>query len=221
MLTLESDRLILRTFEVRDVEEFAAYRSDPEVARYQGWDAPFTELQAIEFIRAMRRVPPGAPGKWLQLAIQVKASGKLAGDCAFKVEAEDSHQAEMGLTIARPFQRQGYGFEATTCLLDFLFFELKLHRVRAGCDELNLVSSHLLEKIGLRREAHFIENLWFKGRWSSEYWYAILDREWAALRGVSLTQGEGWTASQEDPQPEPADDPDSLLVARSRWQNRS
>ncbi|GAP12546.1 acetyltransferase [Longilinea arvoryzae] len=221
MLTLETDRLILRAFEVRDVEGFAAYRSDPDVARYQGWDIPFTELQAVEFIRAMRRVQAGAPGKWLQLAIQVKSSGELAGDCAFKVEAEDPHQAEMGLTIARKFQRQGYGFEATVRLLDYLFFELKMHRVRAGCDELNLVSCHLLEKIGLRREAHLIENLWFKGRWSSEYWFGILDREWAARRGVSLARGEDVTASAEDPQSDPGDDPDSLLIARSRWQNRS
>lgn len=182
MLTLESDRLILRVLETRDVEGFADYRSDPEVARYQGWEAPFTEIQAIEFIRAMRRVQPGAPGKWLQLALEVKESGQLAGDCAFKVDAGDTHQAEIGMTVARPFQQHGYGFEATTRLLDYLFFELKMHRVRAGCDVLNEPSYRLLEKLGLRREAHFVENLWFKGRWSSEYWYGILEREWVEKR---------------------------------------
>jgi len=81
-LKLETERLILRTFEPRDVPAFAAYRSDPEVARYQGWSAPYSEEQAAAFVRAVRRVKPGAPGKWLQLAIQVKAGGGLAGAAA-------------------------------------------------------------------------------------------------------------------------------------------
>jgi len=54
-LPIETDRLILRKFELRDVPAFAAYRSDPEVARFQGWEAPFSEQQAAKFIRSMRR----------------------------------------------------------------------------------------------------------------------------------------------------------------------
>lgn len=180
---METERLILRTFEMRDVPVFAAYRSDPEVARYQGWEAPFSEQQAEKFVRAMRRVKPGAPGRWLQLAIEVKQSGLLAGDCAFQVQKNDPRQATVGLTLARVFQGLGYGHEAMSRLLDYLFFELKLHRVHADCDVLNPAAYRSLEKLGLRREAHFVESLWFKGGWASEYWYAILDREWAERRG--------------------------------------
>jgi RimJ/RimL family protein N-acetyltransferase len=53
-----------------------------------------------------------------------------------------------------------------------------LHRVRANCDVENTPAWKTLERIGFRREAHFVENLWFRDRWSSEYWYALLDREW-------------------------------------------
>lgn len=184
-LPMETDRLILRQFDLRDVPAFAAYRSDPEVARFQGWDAPFGDEQAAAFVRSMRRVKPGTPGKWLQLALQVKATGELAGDCAFRVDSGDPRQAAIGLTLARAFQGRGYGHEAMTRLLDYLFFELKLHRVHADCDELNEPAYRSLEKLGLRREAHFVENLWFKGGWASEYWYAILEREWAERRKLS------------------------------------
>lgn len=186
-LSLETERLILRTFEMRDAPAFAAYRSDPDVARYQGWNTPYTEQQAVAFVRAMRRVQPGAPGKWLQLAIEVKAGGELAGDCAFHVDSGDPRQATIGLTLARAFQGRGYGHEAMTRLLDFLFFELKLHRVHADCDVLNEPAFRSLEKLGLRREAHFVDSLWFKGGWASEYWYAILEREWAERRGGEQT----------------------------------
>jgi RimJ/RimL family protein N-acetyltransferase len=65
------------------------------------------------------------------------------------------------------------------CLLEYLFGELHLHRVIATCDVENIASFRLLERIGMRREAHLVENIWFKGAWGSEYSYALLYREWS------------------------------------------
>jgi RimJ/RimL family protein N-acetyltransferase len=178
-LILETERLWLRPLQPADVEVFAAYRSDPDVARYQGWDAPFSVAQAAAFIDAMARREPGTPGVWYQLGIELKSGGGLAGDCAFHVLAEDARQADIGVTLARAHQGRGYASEALARLLDYLFVDLGLHRVRAVCDAENLASARLLERLGLRREGHFIENVWFKGRWGSEYAYAVLREEWA------------------------------------------
>jgi aminoglycoside 6'-N-acetyltransferase len=175
---LETDRLILRAFQDDDLYSFVAYRSDPAVAHYQSWEAPYSPVQAAEFIEELKGVQPGQPGEWYQVAIALKTTGEMIGDCAFHVLAEDPLQAEMGFTLAALYQGQGYGSEAVTCLLAYLFDDLSLHRVRAFCDVENLASARLLERVGLRREGHFIENLWFKGRWASEYAYAILRREW-------------------------------------------
>ena len=188
-LTLTSKRLILRPLQAADSVVFAAYRSDPEVARYQGWEAPFNEQQAAEFIAAMQVREPGTPGEWLQLAIQVRETGVVVGDCAFERLAREPRQAEIGITLARSWQGQGLATEALSCLLDYLFGELELHRVQANCDVENHNSMRLMERLGMRREAHFVENLWFKGRWSSEYWYGILRSEWLAIRGRPTDEG--------------------------------
>jgi RimJ/RimL family protein N-acetyltransferase len=45
----------------------------------------------------------------------------------------------------------------------------------------NVASWRLLEKLGFRREAHLIENIFFKGAYGSEYHYALLEREWKKL----------------------------------------
>ena len=182
-LILESERLILRPLQAADSVTFSAYRSDPLVARYQGWDAPFSEQQAAEFIAAMQARVPGMPGEWVQLAIQVQETGVMVGDCAFQRLARDSRQAEFGITLARHGQNRGFATEALTRLLDYLFDELELHRVQANCDVENHSSMRLMERLGMRREAHFVENLWFKGHWSSEYWYGILRPEWQAAHG--------------------------------------
>lgn len=179
----ETDRLILRAFQYIDVEPFAAYRSDPEIAKFQYWDIPFTEEKAAKFIEEMKGIQPGIPGEWYQIAIELKMMHLLIGDCAFCILAEDSQQAEIGFTLARQYQGKGYATEAVRRLLDYLFGELNLHRVRAICHVDNLASAKLLKRVGMRREAEFIENIWFKGEWISEYWYGILHREWTKETG--------------------------------------
>jgi len=184
MLMLETPRLILRPFQDSDLETFAAYRSDPEVARYQGWEAPYSVEKAAEFIAEMRQKQPAIQGEWYQLAIELKHGIRLMGDCAFHLLAHDPRQAEIGFTLARQHQGHGYATEAVTCLLDHLFRDLDLHRVIASCDVDNHASACLMERVGMRREGHFLENIWFKGAWGSEYLYALLQKEWT-LRWAS------------------------------------
>ncbi|MEA5078200.1 MAG: GNAT family protein [Anaerolineaceae bacterium] len=177
-LPFETPRLILRAFRPEDAAAFSAYRSDPEVARYQGWTAPYSLQQAQEFVAEMMRTIPGTPGEWYQIALEEKVSGQVIGDVAFHIEANSPQQAILGITLASAYQSKGYATEAMQRLLQFLFEELKLHRVSAYIDVDNPASYHLLERLGFRREGHFVENTWFKGAWGSEYFYALLGREW-------------------------------------------
>ncbi len=178
LFTFKTERLLLRSFQDSDLEPFMTYRSDPSIAQYQGWEAPYSREAAAAFVDEMKGKQPGTPGQWYQIAIELRATGEMIGDCAFQILAEDAQQADIAFTLSRAFQGKGYATEAVTWLLDYLFGELRLHRVRAICDAENLASAKLLERIGFRREAHFVENIWFKGAWGSEYYYGLLKREW-------------------------------------------
>lgn len=180
ILDLKTQRLRLRAFQEGDISTFQAYRSDPEVAKYQGWEAPYSREDATQFVQEMMERTPGEPGQWYQAAIELKSNGRMIGDCAFKRLGEDVRQAEIGITIAREFQGRGYGVEAIAGLLGYLFGELELHRARANIDPENAASRRVLEKLGFRHEGTFVESLWYKGRWADEAWYAILEREWEA-----------------------------------------
>jgi [ribosomal protein S5]-alanine N-acetyltransferase len=107
----------------------------------------------------------------------------LIGDCAFQVlphdVGHDPRQAEIGFSFARALQGQGFATEAVSRLLDYLFGDLNLHRVVAITDAENRAAARLLERLGLRREGAFVENVWFKGAWGSEFYYALLHHEWA------------------------------------------
>ena len=176
-LPLATSRLILRRFQGSDLEAFLAYRNDPDVARYQSWTS-YSREEAEAFLARQRALEPGTPGEWSQIALERRDAPGLIGDCALKVLAEDPRQAEIGFTLARAWQGHGYGAEAVTALLGHLFGTLGLHRVFAVTDAENAAAAALLERVGLRREGHLVENIWFKGVWGSEFLYAMLEREW-------------------------------------------
>ena len=184
-VTLETDRLILRHFTDADLVPFMAYRNDPDVARYQGWEG-ISEAEAHTFIAEQKLVQPGVPGQWFQIAIALKETGMLAGDCALKINEHDERQAEIGYTLARAYQGKGMAAEAVSRVLDYAFKTLELHRVIAITDCENAASIALLERLGLRREGHFIQNVWFKGKWADEYLYAILQHEWLGKHSISV-----------------------------------
>jgi RimJ/RimL family protein N-acetyltransferase len=173
---LETVRLTIRRFERSDVDPFLTYRNDPEVAKYQSWES-CTKQEAIDLVREMEATDPGTPGEWFQFAIEFKQTATLIGDCGLKTEA-DGRQAEIGFTFSRAYQGRGLASEAVARLLDYAFGGLGLHRVYAITDQENVRSVALLERLGMRREGEFVENAWFKGRWSSEYLYATLRDEW-------------------------------------------
>ncbi len=177
-LPWETPRLILRSFAERDLARFVAYRSDPLVARYQTWNAPYPEADARLLLQMMQRSVLGAPGEWYQIAVELKSEGALIGDLMFHVASQDGQQGEFGVTFARPYQGQGYATEALRRLLAYAFEELHLHRVIARLDTRNIRSAKLMERLGMRREAHFLQSFFIKGGWTDEYWYAILSEEW-------------------------------------------
>lgn len=186
---LETMRLILRQFKESDLGVFLAYRNDPEVAKYQGWNVPYLRREAVEFVHEMMIADP-EQGKWFQVAVELKSIQVMIGDVAFFIKKEDERQALIGYTLARSFWGYGYAFEAVSGLLGYLFSELHLHRVVAECDVENKASWHLLEKLGFRREAYLVENIFFNGAYGSEYHYAMLGREWQEQNSQSLIMGK-------------------------------
>jgi hypothetical protein len=97
---LTTARLALRRFRPEDLDAFAAYRSDPEVARYQSWEAPYELGRARQFLEELEAVHPDTPGEWFQFAVTLRGTDRLIGDCAAHLDADDPRQAEIGFTLA-------------------------------------------------------------------------------------------------------------------------
>lgn len=174
----QTERLCLRQLAPDDAAPIFAYRSLPKVSEYQSWPQSMEDLQ--EAICSMSLREFGTPG-WYQIGIALLTDGRLIGDCGARFLETDSRVAEVAITIAPAFQSRGYASEALVALLNLLFLKQKIHRVYASVDPRNAASMGLMERIGLRKEAHFKQSLWFKGSWVDDVHFAILASEWSKL----------------------------------------
>ncbi|MEI8411361.1 MULTISPECIES: GNAT family N-acetyltransferase [unclassified Kribbella] len=173
---VRTERLGLRRFTTADAEAFAAYRSAPEVARYQSWDAPVSLADALELVQDFEQGDPAVPG-WFQYAIDL--DGVLIGDLGLNLH-DNLMQAELGFTLSPAYQGNGYATEAVRGLLDHLFIERNLHRVSAECDARNTASARLLERVGFRQEGLRRANSWFKGEWTDDLLFGLLRTDYVS-----------------------------------------
>ena len=177
-------RLKLSRLVLSDARTMYEYRSDPEVCRYQSFE-PKSLAEVEAFIDALGAIAFDTAGSWFQFAIRHLETGVLVGDLGVRFTAEDPRQVELGFTVAPKHQGQGFGTESVSGVLNHLFVDLQKHRVFASVDPRNKPSVLLLERVGMRMEAHFRESLWFKNEWADDMVFGILRSEWKgpALHG--------------------------------------
>jgi len=174
---LITERLRLRRLVPADCPAMFAYRSDPSVVAYQTWEP--RDLTEIErFVADQMKLHPDTPDSWFQLAITSLQTNELVGDCGLHFPADEEQQAEIGITIAPAWQRHGFAAETVSAGFGYLFDTLDKHRVYASVDPRNTPSVALLERLGMRREAHFRESFLVRGEWTDDLIYALLQREW-------------------------------------------
>jgi RimJ/RimL family protein N-acetyltransferase len=178
VLEITTERLLLRPLLAQDAAAFAAYRSHPDVARYQSWDTGYAPADAERLVAAQAGVELGDPGPWLQLAALDRAGGELCGDCAVRVATDQPRTAEVGVTFAPATQGSGLATEALGAIVARLFEAHGMHRVYAEADDRNAPVHRLLERLGFRCEARLVEADWFKDEWTTLRVYAVLRREW-------------------------------------------
>jgi len=147
---LATERLTLRRLERRDAAVISAYRSDPEVARYQSWQAPYPVQSAEALVHEMEGRRLDQPG-WTQIGIELRATGQLVGDVAF--ENRDASEAAVGYSLASAHWGHGYATEAVGAVvahgLDALGFEVIVAEVVPE----NTASIAVLTRLGFTREA--------------------------------------------------------------------
>ncbi len=183
-LPIETERLSLRAFDAGDLDALAALHGDPELVRWIPWGPRSLEEVHSVLDRKIGCTTFEQQGGGLGFAVCLRDDGRLIGDFTLHYESERDRTAEIGFMLLASQQGHGYAVEGAEAILRLAFADLGMHRVIARLEARNGASAATCERLGMRREAHLVENEWIKGEWQSELLYAMLDREWGNRTGA-------------------------------------
>jgi RimJ/RimL family protein N-acetyltransferase len=156
-MIFETKRLIIRPIKLDDKNEVFSYRSDKETNKYQGW-IPATINDVESFIGNISK-KMNEPETWFQFVIIQRDTQQIIGDIGVHFLDRESNKAEIGCTLSRKFQKKGYATESLKRIIDYLFQDLNKHRIIASIEPENINSIRLVERIGFRKEDHFVDGL--------------------------------------------------------------
>lgn len=176
-MELYTERLILREFRADDWPAVLAYQSHPLYLRYYEWEERTPEA-VQEFVQMFLDQQQGQPRTRFQLAVTLRTSGLLIGNCGIRLASAGDRQADIGFELSPDHWARGYATEAARAIVRFGFDELGLHRIRASCVADNAASIRVLEKLGMSLEGRLRDKAYYKGLWWDTLLFAILDREW-------------------------------------------
>ena len=183
---IETPRLLLREIQAEDEDDVHEYASDPCVSRFDEW-GPNTREKTHEVIARWLKIHEEWPRDETNLAVELRSEKKRIGSVTLYVQDRKNASAYIGYVFNRRYWNQGYATEAARALIDAAFKSLSLHRVWATCDTRNVASWRVMEKLGMRREGHFLKDVFQKGEWRDSYLYAILADEWLQVSDKQQT----------------------------------
>lgn len=149
-----------------------------EQLRYYSSDEPFRKMQPEEFVYFfLTRLMP-ATQNYLPFVVLDGETGHPVGQIHAGRIDYDNQNCMIGFEIHPRYQGRGYGTDAVETLLDYLFFDMELHRVGAEVYEYNIASQKVLKKLGFVLEGRLTQWLYRNQKYWDKLLYGILRDEW-------------------------------------------
>jgi RimJ/RimL family protein N-acetyltransferase len=176
---VRTDRLLLRAATADDLDDMHAYLSRADVCRYVPFEPLSRDQVAEKIAKWSTALTLSTETDFWQLAVErLDDPGRVVGHVFFALRSIADETAEIGWMLDPEVGGRGYATETARAILRIGFEEIRVHRVFANLDPRNVASIALCKRLGMREEAHFVEDIWFKGGWADTGIYGILAREW-------------------------------------------
>lgn len=180
---LRTERLELRPFTDDDLDALFEMQNGEEMTRYL-YSKPRTRDEMREQLRRLEQMTAiDEETDSIRLAAVLRESGVVVGDISLWRTSREHATCELGYVLHPGHYGHGYATEAGAALLRLGFEDLGMHRIVATADARNLASIRVMQRLGMRPEAHLRENEFIKGEWTDEVIYAMLQAEWLARAG--------------------------------------
>lgn len=168
-----TERLTIRPFKSTDLQDVFAIYNDEDTCKFLLHNK-WTQEDMQE--RFNKKLANSVLSKESKLSLAVIYETKVVGDLSvWYTDMKDT--VEIGYGFSNEVAGKGLATEAVSSLVNKLFSEFNVHRIQANLDARNTASQKLCERIGMRKEAHFIQNYWNKNEWTDSFVYGMLSSD--------------------------------------------
>lgn len=177
---LTTDRLVIRRVELDDIDDLAARRGHPDVARYQGWTLPYSRERAERWVAESTAVAGFVEDRWWPTVVVERATGEAVGDLVVRSEW-GGRAAEIGYTLTPAHWGRGFATEAVEAMVAHLVDDLGMTRVHATLHPDNVASARVLERAGFAYEGTTRNSYWVGEENSDDWCYGLTPdhlRQW-------------------------------------------
>jgi RimJ/RimL family protein N-acetyltransferase len=188
-IPIRTKRLLIRPFQLDDLAAYHARRSDPDVARYQDWEMPYSMERAEKAVSSMVAMEGPESDKWWMAVVCDAETGEVFGDVGAEL-SWGGRTAEVGYTFAKEHWGNGYAVEALEALVEYLFDEVGVTRVSGMLHPGNRASAMVLERVGLLFEGETKSSFWVGDELSDDWLYGMTRADWEAWRSRPRHQPE-------------------------------
>jgi len=171
-----TERLILREFDKNDFEAIHEYLSNEKVLEYMPFN-PTSKEETINYLQRFIKFQTEEPRNYIRFVVMLKGNMNIIGECGINILSIKDKCGELIYRFNTKYWNNGYATESAKRLINFGFFELKLHRIEAIVDIRNTASIKILNKIGMNNEGCLKEHKLQKGHWRSSYMFSMLEKE--------------------------------------------
>lgn len=169
-LIIKSPRLVLREYQSSDWAACQIYTQRADILQYEIW-GPNSPEETKYFIAKAMEDQATAPRYIYELAVTLAETGELIGGCGCRIHPEEPQRCDIGYIINPAYWKQGYATEAAQAIIAYATQYWGIQIVEATCDDRNLASQRVLEKVGLQFKRAVQTNQWVKGRFRRYFFY--------------------------------------------------
>lgn len=170
---IETERLLLRQFQMSDAEEYHLLRSDATVMQYIGRPRSKSVEDSAERIRTS--LEGERNGTMIAWALIYKPTGTFIGAFGYWRTDPENHRGEIGYMLHTDWQRKGLATEALMATTEFGFRELHFHTIFAVIDPRNVASKNLLLRCGYEQEGIFKHNFYWEGEFQDSGYFGKIN----------------------------------------------
>jgi ribosomal-protein-alanine N-acetyltransferase len=173
---LKTERLTLRNFRRKDIENIYKIRTCKDVMKYMDAHKMESLEEAERFLNyTLKTHREGQAINWI---ITLKGSDDMIGYVGFWRVDKSHYRSEIGYALNKKFWNMGIMSEAIKESLKYGFENMGLNSIEANVNPINTASLKLLEKCGFKKEGYFRENYYFDGKFIDTVTFSMIKKDY-------------------------------------------